>query len=472
MRTRRIVLLLAALALFTTACGSRLSDAQVAALNANGGAGAAAGGAAVPTGSEGASGAANTPVASAGATGGGAGTTGGGSATGATGGGGAAAAAGPGSCTATPGSKDPGVSDTEVKFGNVSTISGPIPGFGQTGVNGAKAYFNYLNSQGGICGRKLTLVTADDRLDAGTNRSAYDSLKDQVFGFVGGTTVVDDGGTGAIQGTNISDCGLAIGTASIASPTKFSPNPIDPSGTTNGTTGIWSYFKAAKGVTKVGIIVPAQPDARTRGHAYIQDIQQAGLAVGGPYEVPVTGATYAGVIAQMQSDGVDAVITTLEVNEMSKLAIAMQQAGFKPKVPFYGAQAYGQQFLKLAGDAANGTVLGLTYDIIEDKGSNPAAATFADWYQRTNPGSDPDFFAIMGWAAADMCTQALLQAGGAPTRDAQLKALQGMSAFDAHGLLSPRNPAGKSIGNQFMVTEVQNGQWVRTYPASGFGTGG
>src|SRR6202008_531753 len=122
--------------------------------------------------------------------------------------------------------------------------------------------------------------------------------------------------------SNISDCGLAIGGASIASPTKFSPNPIDPSGTTNGTAGIWSYLKAVKGITKVGIVVPAQPDARTRGIAYTADIQAAGLAVGGPYEVPVTGATYGGVIATMQSDGVDAVITTLEVNEMSKLARA------------------------------------------------------------------------------------------------------------------------------------------------------
>jgi ABC-type branched-subunit amino acid transport system substrate-binding protein len=334
-----------------------------------------------------------------------------------------------------------------------------------------KAYFNYINSQGGVCGRKLTLVTSDDRLDAGTNRSETDRLKNEVFGFVGDTTVVDDGGADVLAGTNVANCSLAIGGKMTALPNNFSPNPIDPNVNSNGTAGIFTWLKANMGLTKVAVVYPAQADARTRGQAYIPDIQAAGLQVAGPYEVAVTETNYAGVASKIKSDGADGVITTLEVNGMSKLAQAFKQIGYTPKVPFYGAQAYGQQFLSLAGDAAEGTVLPLTYSIFEDAPVNPAVQAFLDWYDRSNPGSKPDFFSVMSWAAADMMVQAIQAAGPTPTRDAVMAALGTFTTFDAHGFLAPRNPAGKKIGDQFVVVTVKGGKWVRQFPESGFTSG-
>jgi ABC-type branched-subunit amino acid transport system substrate-binding protein len=464
-RTRcNLVLVLLAFGLFaTTACGARLTKEQVAAAQAGAGTGTAARGS-TATG-------ATAGTAAGAATG----STTGGTATGGTATGGDAGAAGTGGtsggadCTPAPGSTDPGVSDTEIKLGNVSTITGPIPGFGETGRSGAKAYLNYLNNtQGGVCGRKLTLVESDDRLDAGANRSETERLKNEVFGFVGSTTVVDDGGTAVINGSNIANCSLVIGSASIASGNNFSPNPIDPSGTTNGTGGIWAWLKANMGITKVAVVYPAQSDARTRGQAYIPDIQSAGLAISGPYEVAITETNYAGVASKMKSDAADAVITTLEINGMTRLAQAFEQISYKPKVPFFGAQAYGAQLIKGGGSAVEGTVLGLTHAIFEDT-DNPAMQAFVEWYKRTSPGSDPDFFSIMGWAAADMMAQAIAAAGPTPTRDKALAALQGMTSFDAHGMMAPRNPPGKQNSSTFMIAKVEGGQWKRVFPASGFG---
>ena len=169
------------------------------------------------------------------------------------------------------------MTDTEIKLGNVSTISGPVPNFGATGRAGAKAYLDFVNNQGGVCGRKLSLVNGDDRLDPGINRSQTDQMKDSVFGFVGNTTVEDDGGAGVIGGTNIPNCSLIIGSEALKQPNYYSPNPIDPSGTTNGTTAIWSWMKANKGVTKVGIVYPDNPNAAAHPQGYQNDIAAAGL---------------------------------------------------------------------------------------------------------------------------------------------------------------------------------------------------
>jgi ABC-type branched-subunit amino acid transport system substrate-binding protein len=234
---------------------------------------------------------------------------------------------------------------------------------------------------------------------------------------------------------------------------------------------MWQYFRRTRNITKVAIVYPAQADARTRGQAYIPDIEAAGLTVDGPYEVSVTETNYVNVAQQIENHGADGVITALEVNGMARLAQAFDQVGYHPAVSFYGAQAYGQTFLDLAGDAAEGASLGIAFAPFEDAGSNPMMATFLEWYARVAPDSEPDLFAVLAWTGGDMMVEALLAAGPAPTRDAVLGYLQGLHEFEAHGLLAPNDPAGKHASPVFAIVTVTDGRWVREYPANGFGDG-
>jgi ABC-type branched-subunit amino acid transport system substrate-binding protein len=458
---RFLVLLVAVGSVLAAGCGARLSDDQVAALaNANQASsdGLAAGNGGTNTGGT------NSGGTNTGGTEGQAGSEG--STSGGTGG----DASGPGgeSCTAQP-STEVGVTDTSIAIGNVSTIGGPIPGFGQTGVNGTNAYIAYANSQGGVCGRELRLVTADDGLQAGLNRSETQRLSSEVFGFAGSVTVVDDGGAAALQGTNIPDTTLSIGTLRAGLPNNFSPSPTPPNDSTNGTTALLEYFKNTYNVDSAAIIVPNQPDAALRANGYANDLAAAGIADVTRYPVEITEFNYLPVATDIQDHQTDLVLTVLEVNGMARLAQALQQVGYKPPVPFWGAQAYGNQFLQLAGAAAEGTILGLTFSIFEDADQNPAMATFVEWYERTNPGAPMDFFSVMSWAATDMMVQALRTAGPAPTRDAVIAALQGFTDYDADGLLSPRNPAAKTLAGCFVVVTVEGGEWRRVDPeGSGF----
>jgi ABC-type branched-subunit amino acid transport system substrate-binding protein len=370
-------------------------------------------------------------------------------------------------CKSSGKNSDVGVTGTELVIGNVSTISGPIQGFGQTGVNAVKAYVNYVNSTGGVCGRKLKLLTADDRLDTGTNKSETDKMKDKVFGFVGHVTVVDDGGASSLQGTNIPDVSLSITSARQKLPNNFSPNPIDPASDNNGATPMFKYMKDTYGVTKGAVIWPAQAAAKTSGQKYIKDMALAGINVASEhqFEVSVTETNYSSQVSKMKNDKVDIVITTLEVNGMAKLAQAFGQAQYFPKVPFYGAQAYGKKFLQLAGRNAEGTKLGLAYNVLEVADQVPAVKTFLTWYQRTNPGADIDFFAIESWLAADMFVRAAKAAGPDPKRDAVLAELGKFTSYEADGFLGKINPAQKKPAVCYIIVEVQGGAWKKTNPA-------
>src|ERR1043166_6840782 len=56
---------------------------------------------------------------------------------------------------------DPGASDTEIKLGQTMPYSGPLSGF-ITLAKAEIAYFAMINDQGGINGRKITLISLDD----------------------------------------------------------------------------------------------------------------------------------------------------------------------------------------------------------------------------------------------------------------------------------------------------------------------
>ena len=57
--------------------------------------------------------------------------------------------------------QQPGITDTEIKFGNIMPYSGPASALSVTGKAFA-AYFDLINEKGGVNGRKLNMVSLDD----------------------------------------------------------------------------------------------------------------------------------------------------------------------------------------------------------------------------------------------------------------------------------------------------------------------
>ena len=56
---------------------------------------------------------------------------------------------------------DTGATDTEIKIGNIMPYSGPASAYGVIGKT-EQAYFNKINAEGGINGRKINFVSYDD----------------------------------------------------------------------------------------------------------------------------------------------------------------------------------------------------------------------------------------------------------------------------------------------------------------------
>ena len=171
MRSTKLAAIAIAMMLVSAGCGARLTKAQLAKAAAGGGQSVSASGA----GSQDTGAAAGTDQsggAAGGATsgaGGGTNAAGGGSTKSAAGG--TQAAGGAGSCASQGGNTDVGVTSNSITLANVSLLTGPVPGLFKGAKDGTQAFFNYMNSQGGVCGRQLKLDARDDQFDVNQNKA-------------------------------------------------------------------------------------------------------------------------------------------------------------------------------------------------------------------------------------------------------------------------------------------------------------
>ncbi len=80
-----------------------------------------------------------------------------------------------------------GVTDREIRFGIAGPFSGPAKELGRQMKLGIDTAFNRVNDAGGVDGRQLRLIAADDGYEPARTLEAMKQLydKDQVFGFIG-----------------------------------------------------------------------------------------------------------------------------------------------------------------------------------------------------------------------------------------------------------------------------------------------
>ena len=89
--------------------------------------------------------------------------------------------------------KEPGVTDDTILLGQSAAFGGPAAALGKSMRDGAMVYFDRINAQGGVHGRKIKLVSLDDgyepeRAIANTRKLIDEEKVFALFGYVGTPT--------------------------------------------------------------------------------------------------------------------------------------------------------------------------------------------------------------------------------------------------------------------------------------------
>jgi ABC-type branched-subunit amino acid transport system substrate-binding protein len=402
----------------------------------------------------------------------GAGTTGDTTATGGEGGaaGGTDSGAAPGEATegapAAPeggngGATDVGITGDTVVLGNVSTLSGPVPGLFQGAVIGAQAAVAYQNSKGGLFGRKFKLEVRDDQFDTGQNRNQTIELLGKTFAFIGSFSLYDSAAVDQVSKSGIPDVTYSLSADRRALANNFS---VEPSPRSGAPTGAFNYFKRKypESVTKVGTIFS---DVSKQSHF---DYKAAAESVGWKYvyerAVQATETDFTADVVRMRQAGVKAVyLVAVDVKTVARLAKAMAQQGLKPDFFLVNGPAYDPSLVSLAGDSVEGLFSAQPYSLFdgEDAGVIPEVKLFNEWVQKIKPGYKPDLFAAFAWSSGRLLFQAMEAAGPQAKRADVIAALKKIDDFSANGLLAPAGPASKRPPECFLLAQLKGGKWSR-----------
>jgi ABC-type branched-subunit amino acid transport system substrate-binding protein len=457
---------LVAFAVLAAACGSRLPDDTLKALDARAAGNVTAGsqnGGGSGTGDLGgdASGTAN------GTSGAVSGSSGNASASGTGGGNTASSIAGSSGASCSGGATDRGVTANEIKVASIVTDSGPLPGATEGSYRGAASYFAKVNAAGGVCGRKITLLKGDDGLDPYKGRAEFTRLEPKVLAFVSSFAVADSGYVDRIQATGVPYVSLTVDPSGATVPNVYPKGRRD---IVNTAPFVW-LKQQHPNVKRAAILYADVGGVGANVPGFEKAIQRAGFDLVRPTEaVRVTDPDYTGIVRNLQSANVEFLyLFAFEVNMHVRFIRNMKQQNYNP--PIQAANiAFNTRFSDLLGKDGDGWENHQTFlpflDPAEKARSKPLA-DFIDWNARVYPGGQLDLFPVDGWGYAALFVDALRLAGGNLTRKTLMDALYKLKTFDFGGINAATNPATGDGDRCFVMAKHINGTWKREWPSSG-----
>ena len=192
--------------------------------------------------------------------------------------------------------------------GNVSIISGPVPSLFEGAPIGVKAYFDMINAEGGVNGRKLLVDSKDDAFSGQQNMTETQEAINTDFALVGSFSLFDGYGCAALASdTAVPDVSVTLDAGTNALPNDFSAQPLSG----QETLGPVQYYKKhyPKDMT-VGAIVSDVASAKTQMAQQFAGMKSLGYKIAYVDDVNPLASDFTTDVINMKSKGVNAVDLT------------------------------------------------------------------------------------------------------------------------------------------------------------------
>jgi ABC-type branched-subunit amino acid transport system substrate-binding protein len=354
-----------------------------------------------------------------------------------------------------------GITRSSVAIGNVSTLSG---GLFKGALVGTEAYAAFVNSQGGIGGRKLVVDSYDDQFQGAGNKQGTQAAVQKDFATVGNFSVEDSfGGTVLKANPQVPNVSQTLDAQTSALPNSFSPNPAAG----GYQLGPLVYFKKkfASDVLHTGALIAAYGAAGTVWAGEKSAMEHLGYKVVYDPTYPVTQTDFSQNVIAMKHAGVKILfIGQMPANYASAVVKALNQQNFHPALVI-GASTYSEALVPESGGPAaiNGTYLSQPTVLYlgEDSNAIPAVDTFLKWVQKVSPGFKADYYTLAGWLSTELFSDALKKAGANPSRGSVLQQLHNITAFSGGNLVATSDPAAKKPSNCYVLSKIEHGAFIR-----------
>jgi ABC-type branched-subunit amino acid transport system substrate-binding protein len=363
---------------------------------------------------------------------------------------------------------DPGVTATEIKLGVSTPLTGSA-GLAYGKVPGAmKAYFDYINANGGVYGRKIKLVIRDDKYlpTLAATQTTNLILKDNVFALVGalGTATHSKAYTAAsLAAKNVPDLFVNTGFSGFGNTTKY-PTAF---------TVLPSYAMEAKIMSKFitenfpkqAVALIAQDDEF--GVDGVNGFAAGKLTLTNKTLYPtssITDARAKALLTGLSAIPGKPVLVLFGTTDVTALILkAAESLDLVSKFTWIAGSVGGDANTLLALGVKPATITGvLAASFFPDAkdSSDEYVSQFMKINEKYNKGVSFDNIVLQGMNSAMLTVQALRAAGKNLTRTGLIKAVQNKGSMFASAGLVPLNYSATShVG--------YNGYWFGQLNAKG-----
>lgn len=351
-----------------------------------------------------------------------------------------------------------GVTDDAVEVGVLVTQTGAI-NF-RSSAQATKSYFDMVNEQGGVDGRRIVYDIRDDGLSE-TKGQAHvrDMINDGVFAFVGFNAPLSERSVMPIIEDNAVPLVGAFGIPASSHGYSFSA-AYETYGRVGGAT------IGQQGGTKAGLVYMTNQSARTDQiieASWRAGLESAGLGLADEdiHAVGVQKTSFDDVVTSLRLSGVDAIGTILESTAMKRLQQSMARAGYSPlhvSSPFGGDPEVLQD--PNVGAAFEGTFV-LSDAHFLGSGVEEVERYETEVARRFGDDAMVNWAGQYGWLGAKLFVEALAAAGPDPTREQVLEFMNTRTDHET-GMTTPltitEQPLSHIRNNRCMrVGRVSNG---------------
>jgi branched-chain amino acid transport system substrate-binding protein len=370
---------------------------------------------------------------------------------------------------------EPGVTPTTVLIGGTVPLSGEAAAFGAVGP-GAKAYFDYVNSKGGVNGRKIEYRYYDDAYNPAQTVQQTRRLVEQdgvfaIFNAIGtanNLAIRDYLNAQKVPQLFAGDGSEALGTASARYPwtVGFLPS-YRGEGTVLGRDLVRTRPRA-----RIAVLLEDTELGKDMARGLSRAIDGKGprIVASEPYELTTTDVV--AQIAKLKASGADTLMLFATPKFMIQAIVATKKLAWKPQL-YLASVSIEPTIMAIAQANAPDLTLGARAIAFVKNPNDPvwrkdsAVALYRSILKRFAPGAKAtDVYHWYGMTVAWTMVDTLRRAGKNLTRAGLLRAARSLDT-SANPFLLPGTRLSTSASDAFPIDSVylyryDNRQWVRT----------
>jgi ABC-type branched-subunit amino acid transport system substrate-binding protein len=354
----------------------------------------------------------------------------------------------------------PGITADKILIGQTAGHSGTVAGGVKETTDGARLYINYVNANGGVHGRKIELVSMDDKFDpklAAANAKTLIEDKKVFALFLNRGTPHSEAILPLLKQHGVPLIGPSTGADILHSPVNPYVFNVRAKYQLEAERGIVQL--SAMGMSRIAVIHVNDSFGKDALAGAMKGFASANIKPVGIYSYDrTTGKVDEAVKSAVKSDAQATILIGSGANVADMVAqVRAARSGMQLITLSNNSSS---SFVKSLGDNARGVIVTQVFP-------NPSMATtgLALQMKKMSKESTPialSHQAMEGFASAKILVEGLKRAGKNPTRASFLAGLEQLRDFDLGGLsvsYSPSDHTGTEYVELSMIT--RNGEFLQ-----------